>query len=184
LRIASAPKLLDRRSACGAAVLAALAPAAPAFAAALPAGVGGEPVRGPGSSLAVANLEPRAQWRAAVSEVDSLVADLEKDAVTGGGDGIRRRLGTVGTTSPLFQIDKACRSLLPDADDPVAFGEALEEFLLGLGRADSMAYSANFAGGSGNPRENSPAALLAKAKREVTSLKRSVDEMDRALGGR
>ena len=28
--------------------------------------------------------------------------------IAGGGDGIRRRIGTVGTTSPLFDIEKTC----------------------------------------------------------------------------
>ena len=123
----------------------------------------------------------RAQWRAAVGAVDAIVRDF--DAIPGGGDGVRRRLGTVGTDSPLFLIDRACRALLPEAEDPVAFGEALEEFLLGLGRADSMAYSANFAGGSGNPNDNSAASYLRRSKAEVSALRKDVAAMDRALGG-
>ena len=52
-----------------------------------------------------ARAEPRDQWIAAQKEIDSILADWP---IAGGGDGIRRRIGTVGTTSPLFDIEKTC----------------------------------------------------------------------------
>ena len=85
--------------------------------------------------------------------------------IAGGGDGIRRRIGTVGATSPLFDIEKTCRKLIPTADDPVAFAEALEEFVSGIARVDGMAYSSNFAGGSGKPSENSAATYIARSEK-------------------
>ena len=54
---------------------------------------------------AAARAEPRDQWIAAQKEIDSILADWP---IAGGGDGIRRRIGTVGTTSPLFDIEKTC----------------------------------------------------------------------------
>ena len=54
---------------------------------------------------AVARAEPRDQWIAAQKEIDSILADWP---IAGGGDGIRRRIGTVGATSPLFDIEKTC----------------------------------------------------------------------------
>ena len=54
---------------------------------------------------AAALAEPRDQWIAAQKEIDAILADWP---IAGGGDGIRRRIGTVGTTSPLFDIEKTC----------------------------------------------------------------------------
>ena len=54
---------------------------------------------------AAARAEPRDQWIAAQKEIDAILADWP---IAGGGDGIRRRIGTVGTTSPLFDIEKTC----------------------------------------------------------------------------
>ena len=133
-----------------------------------------------GAVAAAPDESARAQWVKATAEIDAMIAEF--DDIKGGGDGIRRRLGTVGTESPLFQIEKACRKLISEAEDPVEFGEALEEFLLGLGRVDSMAYSSNFAGGSGKPSENSAATYIARAKKELVSVKRDVAKMDAALG--
>ncbi|KAJ1454464.1 hypothetical protein M885DRAFT_521731 [Pelagophyceae sp. CCMP2097] len=127
-----------------------------------------------------AALGGREQWDAAVEQVD-LLAAADFDTLAGGGDAVRRVLGTVGSTSPLFQIEKAARKLLPEAADPEQFGDALEEFLLALGRADSMAYASIFAGGSGNPALNSPKALMAKAKREVKALQAEARRMTAAL---
>ena len=129
---------------------------------------------------ALAESAARAQWNAALKELDAIVSDF--DAIQGGGDGIRRRLGTVGTTSPLFQIEKACQKLLGEAEDPAEFADALEEFMLGVGRVDGMAYSSNFAGGSGKPSENSAATYIARSKKELVVLKVTAAKMDKALG--
>ncbi|CAH0365761.1 unnamed protein product [Pelagomonas calceolata] len=139
---------------------------------------------------AAARAEPRDQWIAAQKEIDSILADWP---IAGGGDGIRRRIGTVGTTSPLFDIEKTCpetltdsftagRKLIPTADDPVAFAEALEEFASGIARVDGMAYSSNFAGGSGKPSENSATRYIERSKDELVALKKDVAKMNAALG--
>ena len=73
---------------------------------------------------------------------------------------MRRELGTVGTSSPLFQLNKAVRLLQDEASDPIEWGENPDELLLSLGRADSMAYSSNFAGGSGKQSEVSKLSLI------------------------
>ena len=128
---------------------------------------------------AAARAEPRDQWIAAQKEIDSILADWP---IAGGGDGIRRRIGTVGATSPLFDIEKTCRKLIPTADDPVAFAEALEEFVSGIARVDGMAYSSNFAGGSGKPSENSATRYIERSKDELVALKKDVAKMNAALG--
>lgn len=95
------------------------------------------------------------------------------DTITkGGGDAIRKELGTAnfGTdTSPLFQIDKAFKVLRENDDvDLIEFTEQSEEFSNVLAQADTMAYSANFAGGSGKPTP--PKVYIDKAKKEVEGL--------------
>ena len=107
------------------------------------------------------------QWTSAVDVIDNLLANWPKYTT---GDSIRVELGTQGTTSPLFQIDKALKVLREDASDIVEFTEQAEEFQLTLARADSMAYSANFAGGSGKPTP--PAVYIEKSKTEIISLQR------------
>lgn len=129
-------------------------------------------------AFAISPNDARKQLDAAISVTDNLIAEWDAIA-SGGGDAIRRELGTVGTDSPFFQISKAVKALQNDASDPVAFAEASEEFLLGLGRADSMAYSANFAGGSGKPTP--PKVYIDKSKLEVKTMKDREREMIDAL---
>jgi len=60
--------------------------------------------------------------------------------------------------------------LREEADDLVEFTEQEEEFLLALSQADSMAYSANFAGGSGKPTP--PQVYIDKSQKEVIRLQK------------
>lgn len=122
-------------------------------------------------AFAVSSEAAKDQWTKSVSVVDKLLRNWPT-----GGDAIRVELGTQGTTSPLFQIDKAIKVLREETDDIVEFTELAEEFQLTLSRADSMAYSANFAGGSGKPTP--PAVYIEKAKKEVESLQKIAKSLD------
>ena len=133
----------------------------------------------PGPVLAISVDDARSQWAAACQATDRLLSDW--DTLSSGGDAVRRELGTVGTSSPLFQLNKAVRVLQDEASDPIEWGENLEELLLSLGRADSMAYSSNFAGGSGKQSEVSKDAMLAKAEREVRAMRDAERKMGAAL---
>ena len=119
----------------------------------------------------------RSQWKDALATLDNLLSDWSTIA-TGGGDAIRTKLGTQGTTSPLFQIDKAFKALRDSdyVEDFIEFQETSEEFGLALSRADSMAYSANFAGGSGKPTP--PAVYIEKSKVEVVEMQRIAKKLD------
>jgi hypothetical protein len=110
------------------------------------------------------------QWKQSETVIDDLLQNWPTVVAQGGGDGIRREIGTVGTTSPLFQIDKALRVLREEAEDLIEFTDQTEEFQLALSRADSMAYSANFAGGSGKPTP--PAVYIEKSRNEVIELQK------------
>lgn len=62
----------------------------------------------------------------------------------GGGDNVRRYLGTVGTTSALYGIQKVLKELKSEAEDIAEFMEDVEEFDYYLRAADAAAYSAIF----------------------------------------
>jgi len=123
-----------------------------------------------------------AQWKASVVTIDNLLDHWDNVYPGGGsqkeigisGDAIRKELGTANfgeDVSPLFQIDKAFKVLREnDEVDLVEFTERSEEFAEALAAADSMAYSANFAGGSGNPSSNKPKVFIEKARKEVEGL--------------
>mmetsp|Transcript_24170 Transcript_24170/g.50015 ORF Transcript_24170/g.50015 Transcript_24170/m.50015 type:complete len:83 (+) Transcript_24170:3-251(+) len=80
----------------------------------------------------------------------------------------------------MFKIDKSLKKLASDADDPEEFLNAVEEFLLRVSAADSMAYSANFAGGSGKPKP--PSEYLRLAGEEVKDMRKRADKVTKALG--
>ena len=64
----------------------------------------------PKPALAISADAAKDQWKKSVAVIDAMLSDwssLEKK----GGDAIRVELGTQGTTSPLFQIDKALKAL-------------------------------------------------------------------------
>ena len=118
------------------------------------------------------------QWKAATKTIDDLLENWETIA-KGGGDAIRTQLGTQGITSPLFQMDKALKVLRDDAEDIIEFTEMSDEFLLTLSRADSMSYSANFAGGSGKPTP--PAVYIENSRKEVLELQKIAKSLSSQL---
>ena len=121
----------------------------------------------PKPALAMSTDAAKEQWKQSVKVIDAMLSDWPS---LKGGDAIRVELGTQGTTSPLFQIDKALKALRDEAEDLVEFTEQSDEFLLRLAAADSMAYSANFAGGSGKPTP--PAVYIEKSKKEVEDMQK------------
>lgn len=139
----------------------------------------------PRAASAAAGDAERDQWKRAVADIDKLATNYESISAKGG-DEVRKYLGTVGdstlssATTPMFKIDKSLKKLASDADDPEEFLNAVEEFLLRVSAADSMAYSANFAGGSGKPKP--PAEYLRLAGEEVKDMRKRADEVTEALG--
>lgn len=124
----------------------------------------------------------RDQLVAAAAALEGLLTNYDAVVKRGGGDEVRRMLGKVGTGSPLFELRKKCLELAPIAEDPDEFIAALEEFTLALSSADGNAYSSVFAGGSGDPRKNSPAVCLGRARSDVVKMRREVDRMLKSLG--
>jgi hypothetical protein len=123
----------------------------------------------------------RDQWRNAATVLDDLLQNwsTEKWAVeVGGGDNIRTKLGTQGTTSPLFQIEKVFKALRDSeyVDDFVEFQETAEEFMDALYQADSLANSSNNKTGSGS--QTPPAVFIEQSRVEVVKLQSIAKKMN------
>lgn len=135
------------------------------------------------ASAAATNQETALiQWKSSVSAIDNLLENWGSIS-KGGGDAIRKELGTAnfGTeTSPLFQIEKAFKILRENPNvDIIEFTELSEEFNNALVRADTMAYSSIFAGGSGKPTP--PQVYIDKAKKEVEGLQQIAKSLSALL---
>ena len=119
--------------------------------------------------------------------LDELAANWDKIATDG--DNVRRYLGTVGVTSPLFKIRGGLRGVLkaadlPDSFDAVAFAEASEQFLAELQDAEGDAYGAQFADYStsvGSGGQSPSATMLGKARKDVERAQRSYAELLKLL---
>ena len=119
--------------------------------------------------------------------LDELAANWDK--IASDGDNVRRYLGTVGVTSPLFKIRGGLKGVLkakdlPDAFDAVAFAEASEAFLNDLQDAEGDAYGAQFADYStsvGSGGQSPSATMLGKARKDVERARRSYAELLRLL---
>ena len=138
--------------------------------------------------------EALSQWKASLDTIDNLLTNWDNVYPGGGsqkevgisGDAIRKELGTANfgkDVSPLFQIEKAFKVIRDTNDDIdiVEFTELSEEFAQVLASADSMAYSANFAGGSGNPNSNKPKVFIEKSKVEVERLQQIAKKISSLL---
>mmetsp|Transcript_40352 Transcript_40352/g.81397 ORF Transcript_40352/g.81397 Transcript_40352/m.81397 type:complete len:162 (-) Transcript_40352:297-782(-) len=66
------------------------------------------------SGQAWLQMAPRELLARSESSLADTIRDWEK-IVVGGGDAVRRALGTVGATSPLYALRKAMRALVGDA---------------------------------------------------------------------
>ena len=119
--------------------------------------------------------------------LDELTSNWDRIATDG--DSLRRYLGTVGVTSPLFKIRGGLKGVLkandlPDAFDAVAFAEASEQFLAELQDAEGDAYGAQFADYStsvGSGGQSPSATMLGKARKDVERAQRSYAELLKLL---
>ena len=87
------------------------------------------------------------------------------------GDAVRRVVGTVGVSSPLFQHEKVLKTVGKSLDerdmiDIVDFTEATDDLVANLREVDFLAYSAIFSDPSGNVgrEKESSAAYLERAR--------------------
>jgi len=98
----------------------------------------------------------------------------------GGGDNVRRYLGTVGTTSGLFGIQKAMKALAERADDIVDYTELSREIETTIQQADGSAYMAIFV--TTSTSYTPPEKYFSDAKIEIERCAKSMDELASMIG--
>ena len=98
----------------------------------------------------------------------------------GGGDNVRRYLGTVGTTSGLFGIQKVLKTLADKADDIVEYTETSAEVEKCIQQADGSAYMAIFV--TTSTSYTPPAKYFGDAKVEIKRLIIALDQLAELVG--
>ena len=123
--------------------------------------------------------EAEERFRAGRATVDYLLNNYN-EVCDGGGDNVRRYLGTVGTQSGLFGISKAMKTLADKADDIVEYTELSREIEQCVEQADGSAYMAIFV--TTSTSYTPPEKYFGDAKIEVKRLAKSMDELAVMLG--
>lgn len=126
----------------------------------------------PGTKLSVE--EGKTRFTLARRDVQYLL-DNYAEVSKGGGDAVRRYLGTVGVTSYMYGITKVLKDLRDEADDIVDFTETCNEFEAYLYQAEGAAYQSLFVEHSS--AKGTPESFLATAKKDVQSMQRYMDEL-------
>lgn len=106
------------------------------------------------------------QITAGYETLGTLFDDFDKVTGAGGGDGVRRYLGTVGTDSPIYLIEPAFR-LLFDTDEslPMEYIEKVESLMQNLASAETEAYSAIVRNWDQEPRRRSLISCLTACRK-------------------
>jgi hypothetical protein len=97
----------------------------------------------------------------------------------GGGDSVRRYLGTVGTTSPLCGIGKVMMQLQEEASDIVEYTETMNDFEITLRAADTAVYSSIFVEFSS--AKTKPEKFFKDAKAEIGRMQLQMTTMANEL---
>ncbi|KAL7463383.1 hypothetical protein ACHAXS_003754 [Conticribra weissflogii] len=118
--------------------------------------------------------EAEQRFRAGRESVAYLLKNYD-EICEGGGDNVRRYLGTVGTTSGLFGVQKAMKTLADKADDIVEYTELATEIEKTIQQADGSSYMAIFTvtSTSGVP----PEKYFKDAKIEIERCAKDMDEL-------
>jgi Asp-tRNA(Asn)/Glu-tRNA(Gln) amidotransferase C subunit len=103
------------------------------------------------------------------------LVDKYDEIAKGGGDNVRRYLGTVGVTSGLYGINRVLKTLQEEAKDIVEYTENLNEFDYSLRAADTAVYSANFVEYSS--AKTKPEKFFEDARIEIDRMQVYLDEM-------
>ncbi|GAX09583.1 hypothetical protein FisN_38Lu031 [Fistulifera solaris] len=129
-----------------------------------------------GESLTIE--EAKARFQEGRTSMNNLLENYDAIAANGG-DNVRRYLGTVGTTSGLYGIQKVLRTLQDEANDIVEYTESLSDFEYYLSAADTAAYSAIFVEYSA--AKTKPEEFFADAKKAVQRMRACMDQMAQEL---
>lgn len=122
--------------------------------------------------------EAKARFQEARRSLHDLIQNYDEIS-RDGGDNVRRYLGTVGTVSGLYGIQKVLRILQEEANDIVEYTENMSDFEYYLSAADTAVYSANFVEYSA--AKTKPEKFFADAKKDVQQMKTCMDRMAQQL---
>ncbi|KAL7581781.1 hypothetical protein ACA910_022314 [Epithemia clementina (nom. ined.)] len=111
----------------------------------------------------------------AQNSLDYLVDHYDEIVKAGGGDNVRRYLGTVGTSSGMYGIVKVLKELQEEASDLVIYTETMQDFDYSLRAADTAVYSANFVEYSS--AKTKPEKFYQDAKIEIKKMQSYLKEM-------
>lgn len=128
----------------------------------------------------IAEADARKQIAAGYTALDTLLGEFRVVTEREGGDGVRRILGTVGASSPVYRVEAAFRSLTEAADEPPEYLDGLEELMRNLADADSQAYSANFI--SFSSAKGTPEQYFGRSKEAVARAKKEWAALMKMLG--
>lgn len=124
---------------------------------------------------AMGTEEALAHFQQAQKDLDYLITHFDDVVASGGGDNVRRYLGTVGFTSSLYGISKVLKELQDEAEDIVEYTENMNEFDAYLRAADTACYSANFVEFSA--AKTKPEAFFKDAFGDVQKMKEYMNNM-------
>ena len=120
----------------------------------------------------------RTQLSASVDALDDVLRRYDAIVLADGGNGIRRVLGKLGPTSPLYRIDKAVNIVARDIDDDGAF-ELVDQFLGQIDAADGDAYSSIFVPTGGG---TTPEYWLARSKQQIVKARATLGRIMQSTG--
>ena len=115
----------------------------------------------------------RAQITSSEAALDDLMSNFDAIVAADGGNGVRRVLGKLGPTSPLYRVDKPLNLVARELDDDSSFA-LVDEFLGQLDAADGDAYSSIFVPTGGG---TTPEYWLERSKKEIAKARGTLDQI-------
>ena len=119
--------------------------------------------------------QARKRFQEGQQSLDYLLDHWEEVVENGGGDNVRRYIGTVGTSSGLYGIQKVMKVLQDDADDIVEYTETMNEINACINGVDGSAYMAIFVVTSTS--QTPPEKYFADAKVEAKRAQKAMAEL-------
>ena len=115
------------------------------------------------------------RFQKARTDLNYLLEHYDEVVANGGGDNVRRYLGTVGVTSGMYGITKVLKDLQDEADDIVEYTEAMNDFAGYLNAADTSCYSANFV--TFSSAKTKPEKFFSDAKSDAIQMQKAMSTM-------
>ena len=115
------------------------------------------------------------RFQKAQMDLNYLLDHYEEVVSNGGGDNVRRYLGTVGVSSGMYGITKVLKDLQEEANDIVEYTEAMNDFAGYLNAADTSCYSANFV--TFSSAKTKPEKFFSDAKSDAMQMQKAMSTM-------